>query len=27
MTGGNYAVVKIPKCEFEVLDANALASL
>lgn len=27
MTGGNSAVVKIPKCEFEVLDANALASL
>jgi hypothetical protein len=27
MTGGNSAVVKIPKCEFEVLDANALAAL
>ena len=27
MTGGNSAVVKIPKCEFEVLEANALASL
>ncbi len=27
MTGGNSAVVKIPKCEFEVLDANALSSL
>jgi hypothetical protein len=27
MTGGNSAVVKIPKCEFKELDAAALASL